>query len=428
MNGIIRNFIVVKVICHLLLTGIWIYWGIYVHPLTSGRLGWSTLIGGGVLYFIIGGICLIADHESELSDDGPWWALGYSLINLLLLGRIMYYTGLYPSNPSFLIWPAIFAATTLLLYGGNGFESASLLVFVSVSLWLSNWGIDRWYDYCILIGVLLIAFISIMVSTFKLYKETVSDVRFWLINFGLCSLVNVGLLSILYCNGLFSINNSYNILYITIGIFLFLLVVSTRGVTIVLSLIAGVIYWWKNTAFTFSSLIPDLSFEWIHSNWFQIAAWIVGGILVLGLIGYVIYKLIPPKIVYVDKYKEQKLPMMYNGLSMTCPYCRKTMVTGKYEISAVRGIAKTTTKGLIGVGGVGVGAAAGNIFGPIGAIVGACIGGVATYYNNKKIDEGVDAMIDLWNYEVDGGRNVYFKCPICGHEWEETETYGEIEH
>ena len=90
MNGIIRNFVGVKIICHFLLTGIWIYWGIYVYPLTSEWLGWSTLIGGGVLYFIIGGICLIADHESELSDDGPWWALGYSLINLLLLGSIMY--------------------------------------------------------------------------------------------------------------------------------------------------------------------------------------------------------------------------------------------------------------------------------------------------------------------------------------------------
>ena len=434
MNGIIRNFVGVKIICHFLLTGIWIYWGIYVYPLTSEWLGWSTLIGGGVLYFIIGGICLIADHESELSDDGPWWALGYSLINLLLLGSIMYYTGLYPSNPSFLIWPAIFAAMTLLLNGGNGFESASLLVFVSVSLWLSNWGIDRWYDYCILIGILLIAFISIIVSTFKLYKETVSDVRFWLINFGLCSLVNVGLLSILYCNGLFSINNSYNILYITIGIFLFLLVVSTRGVTIVLSLIAGVIYWWKNTAFTFSSLIPDLSFEWIHSNWFQIAAWIVGGILVLGLIGYVIYKLIPPKIVYVDKYKEHKLPMMYHGLSMTCPSCRKTMVTGKYEQSTARGITKATAKGVIGgasvIGAFGAGAAVGGPFALLTGGLAALGAGALNYYNSKKIDVAIDNTLDLWNYEVDGGRTVHFKCPRpeCGHEWTELEKYGEIEH
>lgn len=41
-----------------------------------------------------------------------------------------------------------------------------------------------------------------------------------------------------------------------------------------------------------------------------------------------------------------------------------------------------------------------------------------------------DAVMDLWNYEVDGGRTVYFKCPRheCGHEWTRTETYGEIEH
>lgn len=438
MNGIIRNFVGVKVICHFLITGIWIYWGIFVHPLTSGWLGWSTLIGGGILYFIGGGVCLIADHESDLSDDDPWWALGYSLINLLMLGYMMYYTGLYPNNPSFLTCPAVFAVTTLLLYGGNGFGSASLLVFVSVSLWLSNWGIDRWYDYCILIGVLLIAFISIIVSTFKLYKETVSDVRFWLINFGLCSLVNVGLLSILYYKGLFSINNSYNIVYITIGIFLFSLVVSTRGITIVLSLIAGVIYWWKNTEFTYSSLIPDLSFEWIHSNWFQVAAWIVGGLLVLGLIGYVIYKLIPPKIVYVDKYvdkyKEHKLPMMYHGLSMTCPFCRKTMVTGKYEQSTARGITKATAKGVIGgasvIGAFGAGAAVGGPFALLTGGLAALGAGALNYYNSKKIDVAIDSTLDLWNYEVDGGRTVHFKCPRpeCGHEWTELEKYGEIEH
>lgn len=438
MNGIIRNFVGVKVICHFLITGIWIYWGIFVHPLTSGWLGWSTLIGGGILYFIGGGVCLIADHESDLSGDDPWWALGYSLINLLMLGYMMYYTGLYPNNPSFLTCPAVFAVTTLLLYGGNGFGSASLLVFVSVSLWLSNWGIDRWYDYCILIGVLLIAFISIIVSTFKLYKETVSDVRFWLINFGLCSLVNVGLLSILYYKGLFSINNSYNIVYITIGIFLFSLVVSTRGITIVLSLIAGVIYWWKNTEFTYSSLIPDLSFEWIHSNWFQVAAWIVGGLLVLGLIGYVIYKLIPPKIVYVDKYvdkyKEHKLPMMYHGLSMTCPFCRKTMVTGKYEQSTARGITKATAKGVIGgasvIGAFGAGAAVGGPFALLTGGLAALGAGALNYYNSKKIDVAIDSTLDLWNYEVDGGRTVHFKCPRpeCGHEWTELEKYGEIEH
>lgn len=120
--------------------------------------------------------------------------------------------------------------------------------------------------------------------------------------------------------------------------------------------------------------------------------------------------------------------MMYNGLSMTCPSCRKTIVTGKYEESAVRGIAKTTTKGLIGVGGVGAGAAAGSIFGPLGTLAGAVIGGIVTYHNNKQIDKGVDAVIDIWNYEVDGGRIVNFKCPICGNEWVETELYGEIEH
>lgn len=99
-----------------------------------------------------------------------------------------------------------------------------------------------------------------------------------------------------------------------------------------------------------------------------------------------------------------------------------------HEESAVRGIAKTTTKGLIGVGGVGAGAAVGSIFGPLGTLAGAVIGGIVTYHNNKQIDKGVDAVIDIWNYEVDGGRIVNFKCPICGNEWVETELYGEIEH
>ena len=272
------------------------------------------------------------------------------------------------------------------------------------------------------------SFFSIVASCFKYDEDSVSEVQFHLINIGLCSLVNVGLLSLLFFNRLLNVGYFYNILYITIVIALFLLVVTTRFITIMLLLIAGVIYWWKNTEITFSSLISDLSFEWMHSTWFQVAACIVGGILSLGLIGYIIYKLIPAKTVYIYKYIEQKLPMMYNGLSMTCPSCRKTIVTGKYEESAVRGIAKTTTKGLIGVGGVGAGAAAGSIFGPLGTLAGAVIGGIVTYHNNKQIDKGVDAVIDIWNYEVDGGRIVNFKCPICGNEWVETELYGEIEH
>lgn len=428
MNNIIRNFAGIKVICHLLLTAIWLYWGICVHPLTFGWIGWTILIGGGFTYLIVGAICLHEDHVSDFSDDGPWWAFGYNLTNLFLLGCMMYYTGLYPNNPSFLIWPAIFVATSLLLYGFNGFGSASLLVFITMLLWLSNWGINRWYDYCILIVSIIIAFFSIVASCFKYDEDSVSEVQFHLINIGLCSLVNVGLLSLLFFNRLLNVGYFYNILYITIEIALFLLVVTTRFITIMLLLIAGVIYWWKNTEITFSSLISDLSFEWMHSTWFQVAACIVGGILSLGLIGYIIYKLIPAKTVYIYKYIEQKLPMMYNGLSMTCPSCRKTIVTGKYEESAVRGIAKTTTKGLIGVGGVGAGAAAGSIFGPLGTLAGAVIGGIVTYHNNKQIDKGVDAVIDIWNYEVDGGRIVNFKCPICGNEWVETELYGEIEH
>lgn len=434
MEGIIRNFGIIKVICHCLLLAIWLYWGIYVHPLTSGWIGWLTLIGGGIIHFIGGGILLRLDHESEDLADDMQWGVIYSFINLLLLGVMIYYTGLYPSVPASLLCPAMFALTTLLLFGFNGFVSSFLLSFITLSIWISNWGLHRWYDYGILVGAIFIAFISTCFSIFKYDDHAKSDAWPWLINFGICSLINIGLLSLLYLKGLFDLSNFHNVLYVSIEIVLFLFVVTTRRITIVLSLIAGAFYWWKNTEFTFSSLIPDLSFEWIHSIWFQVAAWIVGGILVLGLIGYVIYKLIPPKIVYVDKYREHKLPMMYHGLSMTCPSCRKTMVTGKYEQSTARGITKATAKGVIGgasvIGAFGAGAAVGGPFALLTGGLAALGAGALNYYNSKKIDVAIDNTLDLWNYEVDGGRTVHFKCPRpeCGHEWTELEKYGEIEH
>ena len=88
MNGFIRNFAVVKVICHFILTSIWLYWGICVHPLTTGWVNWTILICGSLLYFFGGAICLILDDESDIrnEDDHPLWAFGYSLINIFLLG------------------------------------------------------------------------------------------------------------------------------------------------------------------------------------------------------------------------------------------------------------------------------------------------------------------------------------------------------
>lgn len=433
MNGFIRNFAVVKIICHLLLTSIWLYWGICVHPLTTGWIEWIILVGGGLIYFFLGGICIIGDDESDINEDSPFWAFGYSLTNLLLLGFMMYFTSLYPNNISLFIWPTIFVTTTLLLCGFNGVVSAFLLVFISVSLWLSNWGINRWYDYCILIGALIIAFFSILVSCSKYIEDTKSSIGLWLINFGLCSLVNLGLLSLLYFNKLLDINNSCNILYLTAGAILFSLVVSTRLFTLLLVAIAGSIYLLRNTEFTLSSLIPELSFEWIYHDWFKwsIAA-SLGLLLIILIIRYYNRKLENLEQAYMERIKQADfLPIKYNGLTMTCPYCRKTMVRGKYAESTVRGVAKTTAKGLIKTGSVGTFTSIGfALGGPIGALGGAAIGGLTTFFANKPIDKGVDAVMDLWNYEVDGGRTVYFKCPRheCGHEWTRTETYGEIEH
>lgn len=433
MNGLIRNFFVIKVICHILLTAIWIYWGICIHPLTTGWIEWIILVGGGLIYFFLGGICIIGDDESDINEDPPFWAFGYSLTNLLLLGFMMYFTSLYPNNISLFIWPTIFVTTTLLLCGFNGVVSAFLLVFISVSLWLSNWGINRWYDYCILIGALIIAFFSILVSCSKYIEDTKSSIGLWLINFGLCSLVNLGLLSLLYFNKLLDINNSCNILYLTAGAILFSLVVSTRLFTLLLVAIAGSIYLLRNTEFTLSSLIPELSFEWIYHDWFKwsIAA-SLGLLLIILIIRYYNRKLENLEQAYMERIKQAEfLPIKYNGLTMTCPYCRKTMVRGKYAESTVRGVAKTTAKGLIKTGSVGTFTSIGfALGGPIGALGGAAIGGLTTFFANKPIDKGVDSVMDLWNYEVDGGRTVYFKCPRheCGHEWTRTETYGEIEH
>ena len=452
MNGFIRNFPVVKVICHLILTSIWLYWGICVHPLTTGWVNWTILICGSLLYFFGGAICLILDDESDIhnEDDHPLWAFGYSLINIFLLGCMIYYTGLYPDSNSLLICPTIFIATTLLLSGFNGTLPAFLLVFISVSLWLSNWGINRWYDYLILIGALIIAFFSISVTSFKYDDDSKRSVKYWIINLGFCSLVNLGLLSLLYFNKLLDINNSCNILYLTVGTILFSLVVSTRLITLLLVTIAGSIYLWRNTEFTLSSLIPDLSFEWIYYDWvkWSIAA-SLGLLLIILIIRYYNRKLENQEQAYMERsnrlegiirkneeiirqLKETSiLPIEYKGLTMTCPYCRKTMVRGEYAESTVRGVAKTTAKGLIKTGSVGTFLSIGfSLGGPIGALAGAAIGGLTTFFANKPIDKGVDAVMDLWNYEVDGGRTVYFKCPRheCGHEWTRTETYGEIEH
>lgn len=126
--------------------------------------------------------------------------------------------------------------------------------------------------------------------------------------------------------------------------------------------------------------------------------------------------------------------MIYNGLSMTCPSCKKTIVKGEYSQSAARGIIKTTAKGAIGgasvVGAFWAGAAVGGPFAPLTGALAAVGAGALNYYNNKNIDSALDWAIDKWDYEVDGGRTVYFKCPRheCGYMWEETEHYGEIDH
>lgn len=265
MNGFIRNFAVVKVICHFILTSIWLYWGICVHSLTTGWVNWTILICGSLLYFFGGAICLILDDESDIrnEDDHPLWAFGYSLINIFLLGCMIYYTGLYPDNNSLLICPTIFIATTLLLSGFNGTLPAFLLVFISVLLWLSNWGINRWYDYFILIGALIIAFFSILVTSFKYDDDSKRSVKYWIINFVFCSFVNLGILSLLYFNKLLDINNTYNTLYLTAGSILFLLVVTTRLITLLLVVAAG-IFFWRDIDFIFLLSIPDLSFEWIN--------------------------------------------------------------------------------------------------------------------------------------------------------------------
>lgn len=451
MNGILRNFPVIKVICHIILIAIWIYWGTCIHPLTTGWIEWIILVGGGIIYFFLGGICIILDDESDINDAPSVWGGRFCLTNILLLGIMMYYTGLYPNALSLLICPTIFIATTLLLCGFNGVVSAFLLVFISVSLWLSNWGLNRWYDYCILIGTLIIAYFSILITCFKYVEDDEkSSILVWFINFGLCSLVNVGLLSLLYFNELLDVNNLYNILYLTAGAFLFSLVVSTRLFTLLLVAIAGSIYLWRNTEFTLSSLIPELSFEWIYHDWFKwsIAA-SLGLLLIILIIRYYNRKLENQEQAYMERSNRLEgiirkkeeiirqlkqaecLPIEYNGLTMTCPHCRKTMVRGKYAESTARGVAKTTAKGLIRTGSVGTFFSIGFMLGgPVGALGGAAIGGVITFFANKPIDKGVESVMDVWNYEVDGGRNVYFKCPRheCGHEWTMTETYGVIDH
>ena len=72
MNNIIRNFAGIKVICHLLLTAIWLYWGICVHPLTFGWIGWTILIGGGFTYFSFKPCCeKLRENLKDTSLSNP---------------------------------------------------------------------------------------------------------------------------------------------------------------------------------------------------------------------------------------------------------------------------------------------------------------------------------------------------------------------
>lgn len=445
-----------QLVCHICLVSLWTYWAISIGHINSGVWGWIALIVIGLGLLIGGAYCLIMESDVTDGDDDDMHFFFYGIISMIPLGIILYYTIKEPTL-SF-NYLGLYIGIFLLLYNFKSFSAGILLFTLTIiPLYLIS-SFAKWYDYVIvgvitLVGIFM-SWVTAIKSATNITDLDDSDERFTLL-FCFFGWILYSLGSAYYLMGNQILNSDWFSTPFIIFPVLLSLCATSRIMTVIMGVIGGVVYLvinWKTISFEFIKewvgslwgwiidgikwICSGITTIWIEHTWVQWSLYsVIGILLIVGIvlfIGGILRTRTNTRTIY--KEREHLLPMRYNGLSMTCPYCRRTMVKGEYSESTARGIAKTTTKGLIGTGAVGSGAAIGGALGgpiaPLTALVGAAIGGAITYFNNKEIDKGINAAFDLWNYEVEGGRTVYFKCPLtdCGRTWEETEHYGEIDH
>jgi len=459
MSNVIKTHPLIQVACHLTLVFLWGYWAVTIGHINEGVWGWIALFAVGLGLLLGGGYCLVMESDVSEGDDDDMHFFFYGVISMIPFGIILY-NNIADTTLSY-NYLGLYLGLFLLLYNFKSF-SASILLFILtiIPLYVMS-SFTKWYDYVIVGVISLTGIIMTLMTAGKSVTNSTDleddDERFILL-FCFFGWIIYTLGTAYYLMGNKILSQDWLSIPLIIFPLLLSLSATSRIVTIMGGVIGSIVYLfinWHSISFDFiknwfgflwswiingfkwiGTEVSSISFEWVHSTWFIYTACIVGGLFGIGLIIYVIYRLLPTKVIYVERSVERdhKLPMIYNGLSMTCPSCQKTIVKGEYSQSAARGIIKTTTKGVIGgasvVGAFWAGAAVGGPFAPLTGAIAAVGAGALNYYNNKNIDGAIDWAIDKWDYEVDGGRTVYFKCPRheCGHTWEETEHYGEIDH
>lgn len=452
MNNVIRIHPLMQLVCHICLVSLWTYWAISIGHINDGVWGWIALIVVGLGLLVGGAYCLIMESDVSEGDDDDMHFFFYGIISMIPLGIILY--NYIISSTSSYLFLGLYIGIFLLLYSFKSFSAGILLFVLTIIPTYLLCSFTKWHDYIIVGVITLVGIFMSFVTAGKTVTNSSdlndSDERFLLLFcfFGWI-LYSIGTAYFLMGNQI--LNHDWLTLPYIFFLVLLALCATSRIVTVILGVIVSVVYLFINWNTIFFDLIKNwfgslwerivdgikwiyawIENIWIENIWFQWTVYSIIGILFIISAIFFISRLYETKIVYRER--EHLLPMKYNGLSMTCPYCRKTMVTGKYNQSDVRGVIKTTTKGAIGgasvIGAFWAGAAVGGPFAPITGAIAALGAGTLNYYNNKNIDKVVDWAIDKWDYEMDGGRTVYFRCPRheCGHTWEETEHYGEIDH
>lgn len=442
MSNVIRTHPLMQLVCHICLVSLWTYWAIAIGRINDGVWGWIALIVVGLCLLLGGAYCLIMESDVSEGDDDDMHFFFYGIISMIPLGIILYNTFISPA-PSYLFLGS-YIGIFLLLYNFKSFSAGILLFTLTIIPLYVTCNFTRWYDYVIVGVITLVGFIMVLFTAGKSATNSTdldnSDERALLLGcfFGWI-LYSLGTAYYLMGNQILS-QDWLSIPFILFP-FLLLLCATSRILTIIGGVIGSLVYIfinWNTISFNFIKdwfgslwrwnidgikwICSGITTIWIEHTWVQWTVYSILGVLLLigiiALINSLREARIETKVVY--KEREHLLPMKYNGLYMTCPHCRRTMVKGKYQESKVRGVTKTATKQLL----------APSIGAAIGGPVGFAIGVGVSYIWNKEIDKTVNVAFDMWNYEVEGGRTLYFTCPRpeCGYTWEETEHYGIIDH
>lgn len=192
----------------------------------------------------------------------------------------------------------------------------------------------------------------------------------------------------------------------------------------------------NNTIAAISIVISGVCYFFFLSSWSTALGWSIDGLNAIGgwissflssmkwiVLAFCVTLGIIVGIIAYPKKKEPGLPpIIYKGKSMTCPYCRKTMVEGKRANkllkSAVEGGGALAGKAAAAKFGAAVGSAAG----PAGTAIGALFGWVAGAITGWVAGEAYDQS----SYHLGDGIRLKFKCPMCNKEWEKYEKDGEI--